>query len=197
MGSPLCPGRRRARPASRSGPPDLLERAPQRGREAISPAAAPTARRSRRPLPCSATIAGSISTWAGSQVMAASEAQRQGPGRALEAALPRGRDRRPAGGRQRAGGQGRQSLDQPPDRRRATARGQRPQPRRHAQASGRKWLEEGKPSPTGRVTFTSWRLWKKGDPLVESGLLGPVTLQAAQRLAPPGKTAAAAINSLA
>jgi hypothetical protein len=39
------------------------------------------------------------------------------------------------------------------------------------------WLGEGKPSPTGRHTFTSWRLWKKDDPLVESGLLGPVTLQ--------------------
>lgn len=39
------------------------------------------------------------------------------------------------------------------------------------------WLVEGKPSPTGRYTFTSWRLWKKDDPLVESGLLGPVTLQ--------------------
>jgi hypothetical protein len=42
------------------------------------------------------------------------------------------------------------------------------------------WLQEGQPSPTGRFTFTSWRLWKKGDPLVESGLLGPVTLQAAE-----------------
>jgi hypothetical protein len=41
------------------------------------------------------------------------------------------------------------------------------------------WLAEGKPSPTGRYTFTSWRLWKKDDPLVESGLLGPVTLQVA------------------
>jgi hypothetical protein len=39
------------------------------------------------------------------------------------------------------------------------------------------WLEEGKPSPTGRITFGSWRLWKKDDPLVESGLLGPVTLR--------------------
>jgi hypothetical protein len=39
-----------------------------------------------------------------------------------------------------------------------------------------KWLLEGKPSPTGRFTFTSWRLWGKNDPLVESGLLGPVTL---------------------
>jgi hypothetical protein len=40
-----------------------------------------------------------------------------------------------------------------------------------------KWVLEGKPSPTGRYTFTSWRLWKKDAPLVDSGLLGPVTLQ--------------------
>jgi len=39
------------------------------------------------------------------------------------------------------------------------------------------WVEEGKPSPAGRFTFTSWRLWKKGEPLVESGLVGPVTLR--------------------
>ena len=45
------------------------------------------------------------------------------------------------------------------------------------------WLAEGKPSPTGRYTFTSWRLWKKDDPLVESGLLGPVTLSVAERMA--------------
>jgi hypothetical protein len=38
------------------------------------------------------------------------------------------------------------------------------------------WLAEGKPSPSGRYTFTSWRLWKKDDPLVPSGLIGPVTL---------------------
>ncbi|MCF7864630.1 MAG: hypothetical protein K9L89_07565, partial [Kiritimatiellales bacterium] len=42
------------------------------------------------------------------------------------------------------------------------------------------WLTEGKSSPTGRYTFTSWRLWKKDDALVESGLLGPVTLQTAE-----------------
>ena len=41
------------------------------------------------------------------------------------------------------------------------------------------WLERGLPSPTGRRTMTSWRLWKKGSPLCESGLLGPVTLRAA------------------
>ncbi len=44
------------------------------------------------------------------------------------------------------------------------------------------WLEEGKASPAGRYTFTSWRLWKKGSPLSESGLLGPVVLSAGVRL---------------
>jgi len=39
------------------------------------------------------------------------------------------------------------------------------------------WLEAGKPSPTGRQTFTTWRLWKKNSPLLVSGLLGPVTVQ--------------------
>ncbi len=39
------------------------------------------------------------------------------------------------------------------------------------------WLQEGKPSPTGRFTFSTYRLWKKTDALVESGLLGPVTIQ--------------------
>jgi hypothetical protein len=38
------------------------------------------------------------------------------------------------------------------------------------------WVNEGKPSPTGRFTFTTWRLWKKDAPLDQSGLLGPVTL---------------------
>jgi hypothetical protein len=44
------------------------------------------------------------------------------------------------------------------------------------------WLKENKPSPTGRFTFTSWRLWPKEAPLVPSGLLGPVTLTAAMRI---------------
>ena len=43
-----------------------------------------------------------------------------------------------------------------------------------------RWLEEGKPSPTGRITFTSWRLWKKDSPLQPSGLLGPVKVLAAE-----------------
>ncbi|MGA2032904.1 MAG: glycosyl hydrolase [Thermoguttaceae bacterium] len=45
-----------------------------------------------------------------------------------------------------------------------------------------KWVQEGKPSPTGRYTFSSWKLWKKGDPLQESGLLGPVMLRQAMRI---------------
>jgi hypothetical protein len=39
------------------------------------------------------------------------------------------------------------------------------------------WLLEGKPIPPPRQTFTSWELWKKDDPLLPSGLLGPVTLR--------------------
>jgi hypothetical protein len=43
------------------------------------------------------------------------------------------------------------------------------------------WVREGQPSPAGRFTFTSWRLWKKGEPLAESGLIGPVTLRGGAR----------------
>jgi hypothetical protein len=39
-----------------------------------------------------------------------------------------------------------------------------------------KWLDGDGASPTGRTTFTSWRLWKRDDALLESGLLGPVEL---------------------
>lgn len=41
------------------------------------------------------------------------------------------------------------------------------------------WLGEGKPGPGGRYTFASHRLWRKDDKLVESGLLGPVTVLSA------------------
>ena len=44
------------------------------------------------------------------------------------------------------------------------------------------WLQDGKPSPTGRFTFTSWRLWKKDSPLQESGLLGPVVIRTNARI---------------
>ena len=45
-----------------------------------------------------------------------------------------------------------------------------------------KWLLEGKPSPTGRHTFTTWRLWKKTDSLQPSGLLGPVRIVPSERI---------------
>ena len=44
------------------------------------------------------------------------------------------------------------------------------------------WLLNGKPSPTGRHTFTTWRHWSKDSPLMESGLLGPVKVLATQRI---------------
>ena len=39
------------------------------------------------------------------------------------------------------------------------------------------WLQDGKPSPTGRFTFSMMKFWEKNDPLAESGLLGPVKLE--------------------
>ena len=41
-----------------------------------------------------------------------------------------------------------------------------------------KWVEQGKSSPSGRFTFTSWKLWHKDDALLPSGLIGPVRLTA-------------------
>ena len=45
------------------------------------------------------------------------------------------------------------------------------------------WLQQGKPSPAGRHTFTSWKLWAKDSPLQESGLLGPVTIRCVAKVA--------------
>ena len=42
------------------------------------------------------------------------------------------------------------------------------------------WLLDGKPSPTGRLTFTTWHHFNKDSPLLPSGLLGPVTLRTAE-----------------
>jgi hypothetical protein len=39
------------------------------------------------------------------------------------------------------------------------------------------WLLSGKRSPTGRYTFMSQRIWRRNDPLITSGLLGPVRLR--------------------
>ena len=38
------------------------------------------------------------------------------------------------------------------------------------------WVKEGKPSPTGRYTFTTWKHWRKTDKPLPSGLLGPVRM---------------------
>ena len=40
------------------------------------------------------------------------------------------------------------------------------------------WVKEGKKSPTGRCTFTTWKHWDKNDELLPSGILGPVYLRA-------------------
>ena len=45
------------------------------------------------------------------------------------------------------------------------------------------WLLDNKPSPAGRFTFTTWKHWTKDDPLLESGLLGPVRLIVHARVA--------------
>jgi hypothetical protein len=42
------------------------------------------------------------------------------------------------------------------------------------------WLLDGKPSPTGRLTFTTWHHWHKDSALLESGLIGPVMLRTAE-----------------
>jgi len=42
------------------------------------------------------------------------------------------------------------------------------------------WVLDGKPSPTGRFTFTTWHHWTKDDVLLDSGLLGPVNLRVAE-----------------
>lgn len=45
------------------------------------------------------------------------------------------------------------------------------------------WLVQGKPRPkTGRITFETTRYYDKNSPLMESGLLGQVTLQAAKKV---------------
>jgi hypothetical protein len=49
------------------------------------------------------------------------------------------------------------------------------------------WLLEGKRSPSGRFTFATWDVWPKDAPLIKSGLLGPVTLQATTRVIVPAR----------
>jgi len=45
------------------------------------------------------------------------------------------------------------------------------------------WLIDGKPRPTRRLTFTTWKHYGKDSPLLESGLLGPVRLLVGRRIA--------------
>lgn len=52
------------------------------------------------------------------------------------------------------------------------------------------WLTSGQSRPVpSRITFTTWKHWSANDPLLPSGLLGPVTLRCA-RLAGPKEIAA-------
>jgi hypothetical protein len=44
------------------------------------------------------------------------------------------------------------------------------------------WLVQGRPSPTGRFTFTTWHHWSKTDALLPSGLIGPVRLEAWEKM---------------
>ncbi|MDR1335589.1 MAG: DUF3395 domain-containing protein, partial [Tannerella sp.] len=44
------------------------------------------------------------------------------------------------------------------------------------------WVLDGKPSPTGRFTFTTWHHWHRDDALLPSGLFGPVQLQQVKRM---------------
>jgi len=49
------------------------------------------------------------------------------------------------------------------------------------------WYAHGKARPSGeRVTFTTWHHWNANDPLLESGLIGPVMLRVAKPLAVTG-----------
>ena len=43
-----------------------------------------------------------------------------------------------------------------------------------------KWMTDGTPRESGRVTFTTWRHYSAADPLLPSGLLGPVQVEAAK-----------------
>jgi len=45
------------------------------------------------------------------------------------------------------------------------------------------WLLNGQARPkTGRIAFATWRFWTKDSPLLESGLIGPVSLESVKKL---------------
>ena len=46
------------------------------------------------------------------------------------------------------------------------------------------WLQKGRPRPEPRrLTFTTFKHWKKDDNLLPSGLIGPVVIRATEKLA--------------
>ena len=45
------------------------------------------------------------------------------------------------------------------------------------------WVLDGKPSPTGRFTFTTWHHWYKDDQPLPSGLFGPVVIRTVKTVA--------------
>jgi hypothetical protein len=48
------------------------------------------------------------------------------------------------------------------------------------------WMMSGLPRPdNGRLTFTTWRFYRRSSTLLESGLLGPVSIRTAKRLVLP------------
>ncbi len=49
------------------------------------------------------------------------------------------------------------------------------------------WLDGGGRSPTGRFTLATWKHYEKNAPLLPSGLLGPVTIRAAVKVALEGE----------
>jgi hypothetical protein len=48
------------------------------------------------------------------------------------------------------------------------------------------FLLDDKPSPTGRLTFTTWRHWTKAGALLQSGLIGPVVIESGSWQKPIG-----------
>jgi hypothetical protein len=68
---------------------------------------------------------------------------------------------------------------QPPSVGQGTTAVQASQPAMYTLRAFPQWLLNGKPSPTGRYTFSIIKVWSKDSPLLRSGLLGPVELNSA------------------
>ena len=48
-----------------------------------------------------------------------------------------------------------------------------------------RWLVEGKPRTSGRLTFSTWKHWFKDSELLPSGLLGPVQVRCVEEVTVP------------